>query len=80
MMARYFLNVRDGSVVTRDPTPYGFVNDQAARDAALQTIRELLAAHPDDHAFDSKQIEIADDAGNNIAFVTMRDVMDEPIH
>ncbi len=80
MMTRYFLNVRDGGLVIRDPIPYGFVDDQAAREAAIQTIRELLAAHPDDHAFDGKQIEIADDAGNNIAFVTMRDIMDEPIH
>jgi hypothetical protein len=73
-MAQFYLNIRDGDVLTCDPRPYRFATAQAARDAAVQIVRCLLASHPGDHAFDHKKIEISDETGHPIAFVDIDDV------
>jgi hypothetical protein len=74
-MAHFYLNVRDGEDLIRDPEAYVFASAQEARDAAVQSVRALLRAHPDDHEFDHKQIEIADATGHAISVVNLYDVV-----
>ena len=72
-MARFFLNIRDGDDVIRDSQVYHFPTAQDARDAAVQSMRELIIR---DHAdFDGKEIEIADATGHAIARVAQHDAM-----
>ncbi len=71
-MARFFLNVRDGDAVLRDPEAYNFATAQEARDATVRMVREMLDGHPEE--FDGKQIEIADATGHAIAIVSPHDV------
>ena len=73
-MAHFYLNVRDGEDLIRDPKAYVFDTAQDARDATVQSVRDLLRSHPDDHEFDHKQIEIADATGHAISIVHLYDV------
>ncbi len=57
-MAHFYLNVRDGDELIRDSYAYPFANAQAARDAAVHTLREMLG--DDAQKLAQKQIEIAD--------------------
>ena len=75
MMAKFYLNVRDGETLTRDPKPYRFPTAQAARDSAVQAVRDLLGAHPEEDAFNEKRIEIADETGHPVALVDAQDVL-----
>ena len=77
-MARFFLNVRDGDEVIRDSQVYHFPTAQDARDAAVQTVRELIVEHHQD--FRGKQIEIADATGHPVATVCPHDVMPVRYH
>jgi hypothetical protein len=72
-MAQFYLNVRDGEELFRDPEAYQFATAQAARDAAVAMLREVLREHPDE--MDNKQIEIADATGHAIAVVDVHEVM-----
>jgi hypothetical protein len=72
-MARFFLNIRDGDAVIRDSQVYHFPTAQDARDAAVQSMRELIVEHHQD--FDGREIEIADVTGHRIATVGPHDVM-----
>lgn len=73
-MGRYFLNVRNGETLARDPMPYLFSTAQAAHDSAVQAVRDLLGADPEIEDLEQKRIEIADETGHPIAFVDLRDV------
>ena len=77
-MAHFYLNVRDGDQVIRDPQAYPFATAQAARDAAVISLREMLAGRADKLA--RKQIEIADATGHAIAVVSAYDVMPVRVH
>jgi hypothetical protein len=77
-MARFYLSVRNGQRLIRDPRSYRFASAQAARDATVRTVREFLAANPQDHAFDEKRIEIANETGHPVALVDIDDVC--PLH
>jgi hypothetical protein len=72
-MARFFLNIRDGEHMVRDSQVYHFPTAQDARDAAVQSVRELIMESRQD--FDGKEIEIADITGHTIATVGLHDVM-----
>ena len=73
-MAQFTLNIRDGDALIRDPQVYDFPTAQAARDAALRTVAELIAARPRSHGFQRKQIEIADATGHAVTVVSISDV------
>ncbi len=73
-MAHFYINVRDGEDLIRDPEAYVFDTAQDAREAAVQSVRDLLRDNPDDHEFDNKQIEIADATGHAISVVSLYDV------
>ncbi len=79
-MAHFYLNVRDGEDLIRDPEAYVFSSAQDARDAAVQSVRDLIRANPDDHDFDRKQIEIADATGHAISVVNFYDVVPVALH
>ncbi len=74
-MAHFYLNIRDGEALVRDPLAYVFPTAQDARDAAVRSVRDLIRAKPDDHEFDRKQIEIADATGHAVSVVNVYDVM-----
>ena len=77
-MAHFYLNVRDGDDVIRDPKAYPFATAQAARDAAVISLREMLGDAA--HKLARKQIEIADATGHAIAVVSAYDVMPARVH
>lgn len=77
-MSRFYLNVRNGEVLTRDPQPYFFSTAQVARDSAAQAVRELLNTHVASEDIEQQRIEIADETGHPIAVVDMLDV--QPAH
>ena len=72
-MAHFYLNVRDGDELIRDPQAYPFATAQAARDAAERSLREILGNAT--AVLARKQIEIADATGHAIAVVSAYDVM-----
>ncbi len=72
-MASFYLAVRDGDALIRDPNVYRFDSAQQARDATLQLVRAMLAEHGED--FGAKQIEIADATGHAIAVLRRHDVI-----
>jgi len=67
-MAQFYLNIRDGDEVIRDPEAYQFPTAQAARDATVTIVRDMLRGHAGD--FGNRQIEIADATGHAIAIST----------
>jgi hypothetical protein len=75
-MAQFYLNVRAGDELIRNPKAYHFPTAQAARDAAVKAVRDMLREHPDD--FVNKQIEIADETGHAITVIHRYDAM--PVH
>ena len=77
-MAQFYLNIRDGDLLFRDPDAYQFPSAQAAREATVKIVREMLRSHTAD--FDNKQIEIADATGHPISIVSMHDVLPERLH
>jgi hypothetical protein len=76
-MAAFYLNVRDGNRLIRDPQPYFFATAQAARDAAVKAMRQMIR---DDGAAGDKTIEIADETGHPIAVVHRYDAMPVRYH
>lgn len=74
-MAHFYLNIRDGEDLIRDPEAYVFDTAQDARDAAVQSVRDLLRSNPDDHDLDHKQIEIADATGHPVSIVSGYDIL-----
>ena len=77
-MARFTLIIRGGDSATPDPHVYHFPTAQDARDAAVRTMRTLLAERAD--AFDGKAIEIADATGHPVAVVHPYDAMPVKFH
>ena len=74
-MAHFYLNIRDGEELIRDPEAYVFPTAADAREAAVQSVRDLIRGKPDDHEFDHKQIEIADATGHPISIVNFYDIL-----
>jgi hypothetical protein len=66
-MAHFYLNIRDGNELLRDPDGYDFPTAQAARDAAVHSLREILRSCK--AGLRRRQIEIADATGHAIAVV-----------
>ncbi len=77
-MAQFYLNVRDGERLIRDPEPYYFPTAQAARDAAVKIMRQLI--RDDDLAIGGKEIEVADATGHPVAVVHRYDAMPARVH
>ena len=77
-MAAFYLNVRDGEQLIRDPQPYYFASAQDARDAAVKAMRQMI--REEDGAVEDKAIEIADETGHAIAVVHRYDAMPFKYH
>jgi hypothetical protein len=77
-MAQFYLNVRNGETLTRDPKPYRFSTAQAARDAAVRAVQDLLAVHPEEETGEEMRIEIADETGHPISLIDIQDM--HPTH
>jgi len=77
-MALFYLNVRNGDALIRDPEAYTFPTAQAARDATERTMRALIATSPD-YMLTNRQIEIADVTGHAISVICIHDVAPELI-
>ena len=75
-MALFYLNVRNGEALIRDPEAYTFPTAQAARDATERTMRALIVASPD-FTLLNRQIEIADVTGHAISVISIHDVAPE---
>jgi hypothetical protein len=75
-MALFYLNVRNGEALIKDPEAYTFPTAQAARDATERTMRALIVASPD-FTLLNRQIEIADVTGHPISVVCVHDVAPE---
>lgn len=73
-MAVFYLSVRVGDDVIRDPQAYDFPTAQDARDLAVHTIHELIAMNPDEVEIEHRQIEIADATGHAISVVDLSEV------
>ncbi|MBL6853254.1 MAG: hypothetical protein ISS15_08105 [Alphaproteobacteria bacterium] len=69
-MAAFYLNLRNGARLIRDPEPYYFATAQAARDATVKAMRRIMRGDVGD-----KTIEIADETGHAIAVVHRYDAM-----
>ena len=74
-MTHFYLNIRDGEELIRDPEAYEFSSAADAREAAVQSVRDLIREHPQDREFDHKQIEIADATGHPISIVSFYDIL-----
>jgi hypothetical protein len=72
-MAIFYLNVRSGEELIKDPEAYTFPTAQAARDATERTMRALIVASPD-FTLMNRQIEIADVTGHAISVICIHDV------
>ncbi len=80
-MAAFYLNVRDGERLIRDPEPYFFSTAQDARDAAVTIMRRMIANDDlDVRVIEDKQIEIADETGHAVAVVHRYDAMPSRVH
>ena len=80
-MAAFYLNVRDGETLIRDPEPYYFATAQAARDAAVKAMRQMIRNEEiDPDAITRKEIEIADETGHPIAVVHRYDAIPFKYH
>jgi hypothetical protein len=73
-MAVFYLSVRVGDELIRDPHAYDFPTAQDARDVAVHVVHELIVSSPDDVAFDQREIEIADATGHAVTVVNLREV------
>ena len=73
-MAVFYLSVRVGDELIRDPNTYDFPTAQDARDVAVQTVHELIATAADRLDLGQRQIEIADATGHAISIVDLREV------
>ena len=73
-MAVFYLSVRVGDDVIRDPQAYDFPTAQDARDLAAHAIHELIAMNPDEVEIEHRQIEIADATGHAISVVDLSEV------
>ena len=75
-MAAFYLNVRDGEQLIRDPQPYYFASAQDARDAAVKAMRQMIRDEElSPGEIERKAIEIADETGHPIAVVHRYDAM-----
>jgi hypothetical protein len=75
-MPLFFLNVRDGDFVVRDPEGTEFANLEAARVEALAAAREVLGdAIKTGQGQDNRQYEITDEAGQVLATVPLMDAL-----
>jgi hypothetical protein len=80
-MAAFYLNVRDGEQLIRDPQPYYFATAQQARDAAVKAMRQMIREEElDADAIIRKEIEIADETGHPIAVVHRYDAVPVRYH
>jgi hypothetical protein len=79
-MAQFYLNIRDGDDVIRDPEAYQFPTAQAARDATVRIIRDMLRRNAAVDFDAGKQIEIADATGHAISIVRAYDALPEKMN
>jgi hypothetical protein len=74
-MPNFYLNIRDGDELIRDPHVYDFPTAQAARDAAIRTVQAIIESNPNGHGFEYRQVAIADGTtGLIISIVWFHDV------
>jgi hypothetical protein len=75
-MPRFFLNVRDGTDLSRDHEGQEFANAEAARREAVRSGREMLGEQLlHGGSLNHRQIEITDETGHVVDVLTISDVM-----
>jgi hypothetical protein len=75
-MPLFFLNVRDGASLVRDPEGSEFADLEAARAEALASARDLVGDNlKNDQVQDNRQYEITDEAGQVLATVPLMDAL-----
>lgn len=80
-MTAFYLNVRDGETLIRDPEPYYFATAQEARDAAVKAMRQMIRSDElSPEEIERKAIEIADETGHAVAVVHRYDAMPGRYH
>jgi len=80
-MAAFYMNVRDGETLIRDPEPYYFATAQQARDAAVKAMRQMVRSQEiDPDQITTKEIEIADETGHPVAVVHRYDAVPVRYH
>lgn len=75
-MPLFFLNVRDGDFLMKDPEGTVFTDLNAARIEASAAARDILGdAIKNDQVQDSRQYEITDEAGQVVATIPLMDAL-----
>ena len=75
-MPRFFLNVRDGEFLARDPEGTEFADLEAACVEVLAAARDMLGdAIKNDQVQDNRHYEITDNAGRVLATVPLMDAL-----
>ena len=74
-MPRYYLNVRQGQTLHRDPEGAEFVDLEQARREAVCCARELVAAAVTDNEPVRGRVEVEDGDGRILATILLRDMI-----
>ena len=74
-MPRYYLNVRQGQTLHRDPEGAEFLDLEQARREAVCCARELVAAAVTDNEPVRGHVEVEDGDGRILATVSLRDMI-----
>ena len=74
-MPRYYLHLRQGQTLHRDPEGAEFVDLEEARGEAVRSARELVAAAVLENEPVRGQMEVADGEGQILATILLRDVI-----
>jgi hypothetical protein len=75
-MPLFFLNVRDGASLIRDPEGSEFADLETARAEALAAARDVLGDElKNDQVQDNRQYEITDEAGQVLATIPLMDAL-----
>jgi hypothetical protein len=74
-MPRYYLNVRQGQILHRDPEGAEFADLEQAREEAVHCARELVAAAITENEPVRGHMEVADGDGLILATVRLRDII-----
>jgi hypothetical protein len=78
-MPKYYLHLRNGDTVIKDPDGTELVDLHAARREAVAAGREILAERVrTGQVIDRETLEICDEAGNLLAEVILRDLIRLP--
>jgi hypothetical protein len=78
-MSKFYINFRNGDQIARDPEGAELPDLDAAKEAAMNSVRELLA---DNLKAASKAgidaVIITDESGQELATIVAKDILNEP--